>query len=154
MRNQSGLIGSPPEFEMGVDTPMFDGGERSTFADPTDATVEHAVLGIFNDLPREVQGIVTRVAMELLRNAQAFAKPQPGQFRFDAPTHTLVLGWTMDGGYRYPLVAMDDVSHKMPAVQVSTRTGLKRVISQTFRCGAHRTADGKRVWAVVDSQKR
>ncbi|MEV3922911.1 hypothetical protein [Actinomadura coerulea] len=143
-----------PEFEMGVDAPAFDWGEKATFENPSDATVKQAVLGIFAGLPDEVLPILTKVAMELVRNAQAYAAPTPSAIRTHASVYTLILGWTMDGGYRYPLIMVGDRNPAMPVVRESTRTGLKRVIGDTYRCGAAGTQSGKWVWGLVDPQKR
>lgn len=155
MLNNFGAIGaSRPEFEMGVNAPTFDWGEKATYENPSDATVKGAPLLFFAGLPDEVLFTLTKVALELFRNAQAYAAPTPGAGWTDAPVHTLVLGWTMDGGDRYPLIMVGDRNPAMPVVRESTRTGLKRVIGDTYRCGAAGTQSGKWVWALVDPQKR
>ncbi|SNR51334.1 hypothetical protein [Actinomadura mexicana] len=159
MNGLTGVIGSRPqqrpEFETGP-VPYTIGKQTSEANEPTEAMVEHSVQGIFADLPPEVRGIVTRVAMELIRNAQWYGQAPAGVFLPDGPAVTLFLGWATDERemVKYPLVMVGDRNPEMPTVQESTRTGLKRVISQTHRCGAVRTGGGKRAWAIVDPQPR
>ncbi|WP_433467342.1 hypothetical protein [Spirillospora sp. CA-128828] len=168
MRQENGLLGRRqprPEWETGP-VPYPIRTQKATLDEPTDTMVEHLVQGIYADLPPEVRADVIRVARELIRNAQWHGKrsaeaellrsSQPAQLRSSQPDFTLILGWATDEEEQvvYPLVVVSDRSAVMPQVLQSTRTGLKRVISLTHRCGAESLTGQKRVWALVDPQRQ
>ncbi|NDU71660.1 hypothetical protein GWI34_03320 [Actinomadura sp. DSM 109109] len=158
---RNGVIGNHPEqpaaFEKdGVPYPIAP--QRVEICEPTDALIEHAVQGIYADLPPEVRTIVALVARELFRNAQAYGQAPTYLLQSGGGAVTLTLGWATDERdyVKYPLITVRDQNPELPEVQESPRTGLGRVISLTHRCGATngRGGGGKHVWALVDPQRR